>query len=117
MDIDNELSDALDAMESITVANDTHGIVSSDIISVGNSTGEIDPSFWGGASNDLVFTNPLDSHATIRMGALGISSLNNGDVEIVMDTDGLREEYHINADKVRSFLRSIADVVVEGRET
>lgn len=59
----------------------------------------------------------VGGQTTLQMGALTLTPQENGDVEIIMEADGLREEYHINADKVRNFLRSIADVVVEGRET
>jgi len=63
------------------------------------------------------FSGIGQGQATIQIGAMTLMASENGDVEIVIDADGLREEYHINADKVRNFLRSIADVVVEGKET
>jgi hypothetical protein len=73
--------------------------------------------FGNGTSLDGWYDSAGTGRATLQMGALTLSPQENGDVEIVMDVDGLREEYHINADKVRSFLRGIADVVVEGKET
>lgn len=88
-----------------SVGNDLSIAANGDVM-LGNSTG------LGGW-----YDSAGTGQATIVLGALTLSAQENGDVEIVIDADGLREEYHINADKVRNFLRNIADVVVEGKET
>lgn len=138
MATDNDrLNDALAELEAVgigTVSNDCGESWASTTITVadpndpnvlvvgGTSAGDIQLD----GSGNVVLGNGdgwYDSvstgfgQATVQIGALTLMAGENGDVEIVIDADGLREEYHINADKVRNFLRSIADVVVEGRET
>jgi len=122
MDID----DALSELEAVGIGTST---TSANIAidpnyptATGTGIGQI---FVGDSSNDIVFGSGDNDWSTIsgapqmtlQMGPMTLSPLENGDVEIVMDVDGLREEYLINAEKVRGFLRSIADVIVEGRET
>jgi hypothetical protein len=133
-----DIEDALAELEAVGIgsANTTDkSWASTTITTIADNT---DPNFGPAgtsvgndlcidASGDVVFGNGTglgewysstgNGRATLQMGALTLSPQENGDVEIVMDVDGLREEYHINADKVRSFLRGIADVVVEGKET
>jgi len=136
MATDNDrLLDALTELEAVGVgdltAQPNNGVWTSDntvtigdpnCLPNGTSAGDL---FIGGNGDILVsdgtgmgeWTIAGGNQATVQIGALTLMAGENGDVEIVIDADGLREEYHINADKVRNFLRSIADVVVEGKET
>lgn len=68
--------------------------------------------------SDMIFGDSTGNEfqAIIHVGPMTLSVQENGDVEIVMETASEREEYHIKADKVQAFLRSIADVVVEGKQ-
>jgi hypothetical protein len=126
MDIDDALSE-LEAVGIGTTTTTTSDTISIDPCYPNSTTGVgIGQIFVGDSTNYVVFggggDNPwttIDTNpqTTLQMGPMTFSPLENGDVEIIMDVDGVREEYQINAEKVRGFLRSIADIIVEGRET
>ena len=73
---------------------------------------------WGTSSGDVVFADGTGSFdTTISIGPLAISATPDGEVEVVLENDEFREEYHFTAKTMRELLRELADVVVEGKET
>ena len=79
----------------------------------------IDP-YWGTSTGDIVFSGTgggYENQAVVSIGPLQISATEDGEVEVILETDEFREEYHFSAKTMRGLLRKLADVVVEGKET
>ena len=75
--------------------------------------------YWGTTSNDVVFSGSggFENQAVMTIGSMQISATPDGEVEVVLENDEFREEYHFSAKTMRGLLRKLADVVVEGKET
>ncbi len=74
--------------------------------------------YWGTSSGDVVFSDVAGSFdTTLSVGPMSISATADGELEVVLDNEDFREEYHFSAKTMRGLLRKLADVVVEGKET
>jgi hypothetical protein len=85
------------------------------IVTVGGTATD---TIWG-SSGEVVFADSggWNTEAVVTIGPLQISATAEGEVEVVLENDDFREEYHFSATTMRGLLRKLADVVVEGKET
>ena len=102
---------------STTIGGDCIDSVSTVGTSIVDTT--VNP-YWGTTSGDVVFADGSGGFANqsvISIGPMTLSATEDGEVEVVLENDEFREEYHFSAKTMRGLLRKLADVVVEGKET
>lgn len=105
--------------DNITTTTSTEIVGIDSVSTSGTSIDTTTNPYWGTTSNDVVFSGSggFENQAVISIGPLQISATEDGEVEMVLETDEFREEYHFSAKTMRGLLRKLADVVVEGKET